>query len=1777
MSQPPASRAAAEVAQRNHPQLKPFYDAMLVSMQAFEKAREWPDLIKCLGRVNKVLAKYSNVELVPMALTVAKRLAQCLNPVLPGGVHLKTLETYKAILERIGSQRLAQDLSLYSAGLFPLLSYASTRVKPELLDIYEQYFVKLDKKLLPCLGGFILALLPGLDEGSGDVYNRTLKLLDQTRQNTSAPHFALALWRCLLQCPSCRPSALRYICSSIPAIGTPELEQYLPPNRSIAIKAIVATLHDKDVLAQRAMFDLLISHFPLVESLFTRTELIYLVQATLPVILRRETSVNRRFYSWLLGQPESVASAGTLSLTPTTLEMVVQSLVQIIESSSQTPEEAAEPFNIARTLMEREEIRASPFLSHIAVPLIKYAYESNLQGQESSQSSTTASFSAAVLKAAQSFFNHIDLDIVWKALEMSLAEVFELTVTARDGNAEPALVARETAASARNDVINLVDFALDFLPVHFIEGASGDARILASLIDIMLRSLYRVDWGGATSDVLRAMQFTSKLLSTKFSGHSHVPLKEWKTFLLNVPLPVYSHLVSGGGIFDKATAVTLESVIETDSRDQSVSTTDTTRETLVAVAVQYSLMHSALLRGNIENQRLEIAERFASFMMQSSAFPHPELACLSIECWLKLVKSQLIKYRDEDCSQAILRLWDLLDRSCPSTNIKVAKLISQLHVVRSDLCECAVADAMLQPFRSREDVSDRMTGYKKFALLWKLQSTLETTSVLHQSQFHNALSLMLDALTDDHTPIKLVAYEWLRESTHHIARVLDPIFTVLLCPSTFRSSPDLHYDDIYDTGMVRHALKQLVSCFSTVHADAIVDAASQVSLSHHGTCDLLKRHLQRYANLPHDMTYVLPQTVTYLDLIVWSALRFTQGIVIDIDGYDQMELSHFRSANTDVRLAACDLLVILVKLSSNVRPASSQKTPVQARAPRIVMPELEAIGSAVVRALSGSLSHDSECVQVSLLNLVRHIVIENNRRGDSSLTASPLFSSTLLSGIERASLFPSVDLLSQWINVSFLCLPHLGATVDSLCLAVVSTLCGLVQQATLIKMHALSRLLHGLCAIVHYYLLDVVPIQKDDNSGAMVPVDSNNATGMLGFLGGIFSAGAISSRNDAGSSRASSRRDGTSTDAIIARVVDGAICAWLLVSTGQDCSPSDNEDIDRTKPSNILSVVVTLIDPLLEKYPLQVVAALLLAWQTRSLMSTGHFLCQMLDILPKAVPDLIIGSLAHIANLPIQHRDLSKPNSTSISDATILHFADEYVHKCKKSVKLTDTWPRLLLLFKIYSQPSLLLEESLMAHIWLLSITHEFVIRTSWSKIDPKATKDIRDMVQGLLFLCSSACTKSSNDPIAVEIHAVPLVLTCSESFEGDDDEDDDVPPLPSWHAPSKSSSNTVRLLSLRSLSNVAAQIIRAVWPAGSPEDDDKACATLATIVPYFVANIENRSLANVEYAYAASVLFASLAVNKHKFSLRVWKREAWSIFQHNDFFDTSVDALAQWRIILTRVVTEEPPLLTEQLMGRHTNSQVALFTSHKSDVLVRSRQLKRLTFMIHAGRVDQYARYLPTIVEKLVESLKLEDASPLHAQVLFCIRILIVRVSPEHLTLIWPVVLMEIISVLDESADLDLLLEACKFVDLAIAVLPSQFQLYQWMFLADRMALALGEDSLSAGPEKAAGDDLNRDDADATNRFSSFQPHIRVLGQRLRSSERTRSINRNLACSLRQLRQFHYQISEHVLRTSLNPVPADFDFIDGMLLFDFVSYGDEVPDAFVTPTETPPAGVSDR
>ena len=110
-------------------------------------------------------------KIIPRRLLLSKRLSQCLHPSLPSGVHLKALETYDLVFKSIGKDQLSLELFIYSAGLFPLLNYAGISVRLSLLTIYETHLIPLGEKLVPCLDGFLPAILLGMEETS-DFYQR---------------------------------------------------------------------------------------------------------------------------------------------------------------------------------------------------------------------------------------------------------------------------------------------------------------------------------------------------------------------------------------------------------------------------------------------------------------------------------------------------------------------------------------------------------------------------------------------------------------------------------------------------------------------------------------------------------------------------------------------------------------------------------------------------------------------------------------------------------------------------------------------------------------------------------------------------------------------------------------------------------------------------------------------------------------------------------------------------------------------------------------------------------------------------------------------------------------------------------------------------------------------------------------------------------------------------------------------------------------------------------------------------------------------------------------------------------------------------------------------------------------------------------------------------------------------------------------------------------------------------------------------------------------------
>lgn len=67
---------------------------------------------------------------------------------------------------------LKRDLLIWSPGLFPFFQLAATSVRPILLNIYETYYLPLGEDLRPATKALILALLPGLDEETGDFFDR---------------------------------------------------------------------------------------------------------------------------------------------------------------------------------------------------------------------------------------------------------------------------------------------------------------------------------------------------------------------------------------------------------------------------------------------------------------------------------------------------------------------------------------------------------------------------------------------------------------------------------------------------------------------------------------------------------------------------------------------------------------------------------------------------------------------------------------------------------------------------------------------------------------------------------------------------------------------------------------------------------------------------------------------------------------------------------------------------------------------------------------------------------------------------------------------------------------------------------------------------------------------------------------------------------------------------------------------------------------------------------------------------------------------------------------------------------------------------------------------------------------------------------------------------------------------------------------------------------------------------------------------------------------------
>ncbi|KAM9724218.1 protein DOP1A isoform 3-T3 [Menidia menidia] len=466
------------------------------ALKNFEYSSEWADLISALGKLNKVLQNNAKYQVVPKKLTIGKRLAQCLHPALPSGVHRKALETYEIIFKIIGPKRLAKDLFLYSSGLFPLLSNAAMSVKPVLLGLYETYYLPLGKTLKPGLQGLLTGVLPGLEEGS-EYYDRTNTLLEKVAAAVEQSAFYSALWGSILTSPAVRLPGVSFVLLHLNRKLSMEDQLYvMGSDIELMVEAVSTSVQDSSVLVQRSTLDLILFCFPFHMSQATRPDMIRILSAALHVVLRRDMSLNRRLYAWLLGFDNNGVMTGPRSTRQSNPEehashyfntfskdMLVQAMVGILQGKARGGEEESvlmhdlKPFRILISLLDKPELGPA-ILEDVLIEVFRTLHtqcraELDLPNQSPFSKDHTLLSSklrenkktAELIKTANLLFNSFEPYYMWDYIARWFEDCCRRTLNSSMGAARHA-GSLDPPELSLVEFCQLVDFLLDIVSLE---------------------------------------------------------------------------------------------------------------------------------------------------------------------------------------------------------------------------------------------------------------------------------------------------------------------------------------------------------------------------------------------------------------------------------------------------------------------------------------------------------------------------------------------------------------------------------------------------------------------------------------------------------------------------------------------------------------------------------------------------------------------------------------------------------------------------------------------------------------------------------------------------------------------------------------------------------------------------------------------------------------------------------------------------------------------------------------------------------------------------------------------------------------------------------------------------------------------------------------------------------------------------------------------------------------------------------------------------------------
>ncbi|RPD65070.1 hypothetical protein L227DRAFT_519769 [Lentinus tigrinus ALCF2SS1-6] len=1658
---------ATPIGYASDPKYKKYTQQVEKCLNSFDNVHEWADFISFLKQLLKTFESYQQFKEIPRKLVVAKRLSQCLNPALPNGVHQRALDVYSHIFAVLGSEGLKRDLALWSSGLFPFFEYASTAVKPTVLNLFDTHYVPLQAGLRPVMKSFILALLPGLEEENGEYFDKVLALLDRLAGTISHAFFFQNVWLTILTTPRARGTALTYLSRRLPPFKADEdITPIVGSDLGLMIRAFSAALEDDDLLVRRGALDILLQSLRIDGVAVQKAQAddrAILMRAATSVVLRRDLALNRRLFAWLLGPGEG---------NQTQIEYYKQHSLELLRSTlrdemfNPSPEYSqSRPFKIFISLLDKFEIGLplTEVLVYDAFTALRKALDS---GPDSSDD---------LIMTGSTLYEAVEQHALWNRL-----------LTAVMADLDP--------AQSQKKGCGMVKYLLTTFHTHDEEIETIHLPVVFTAI---LRLLATCSWDSPSMlrVALEALSLEQEILThiPPAALKMRPPPRQGQESASDEDIVVFACGLYGIRYTGAVPIASCSAVPFATAFQDLVALSTTAAKTLLRDAKPDGPSRNVLLL------TLSLLDTLVSRLEHETDVPFVAhwdpaewlsavLACIQQKTVTFIAVDRLItaavKIHQTDRLEPT---FSLNKRSYIATMVNVllgylGPSYSAYHVRAVNLIwalerlgtQPHVESVIAQSLSARQS-HELQSACEAFGVLWRLTDD----NMLPGVHLKVPMMSVLETLRSDDPKLRRIGETWMRCSLKSYLRVLDPLLYDLFDPA-IRFSPStteikgkqlqgFAYDRPFDQRYVNYLLETLLSVVK-FGGQGFSKVARSTPISRSLYSNLLQRLQSVSAAFPE---------ASYMDIIVSQLLM--------------------RILQSEPQQALSPAMLPFHIISQNLAVDIVQALVARGEVDLITLQSLE---SAVVQKLYYCVHTSRLDLQNKLLHLLHSVIIasiagsEDRGPGSSAnmeratdgislqdaSTASrkeshavhPLLVQTLIDGISTPTNRP---LLQHWLDFVMMTVPQFKETLKAVVTPLTDCIC---RQLRLALTEILDASVDGpqgedivsytsdadfmmlLTALERLSLLSMTRItgeQPAEEEQQAAEKSAQESGGLLGYVSGVFGSDGVSNANDDASlTRTSDHRCLHNAVRVLYAMWDKLVLPhegdWasreeslaLIYSRARNRSRRVLEHLFRAHSTEVLESVVDCWHEQVMARPdnAETSAAYdLVDVLTSSAQSAVHMLCESISCRTPGLSERT-KKVAALADL---------------LDMTLFDFLEQYMKRLEGPLAL-QVWSRFLQLAKDLLVSLRDFKPQAFAALKCLTVLADKVSQTT-ALDDRRVRKDLQETYSKLLDICvlsgrsvesGSWIRRAQRDTLAANGRDSPApTLRVTESAKFDEKNASSTSlPLPDS---GKTSYGTDFIQQVNSyIASDALPSIRKFLI-----DSDKILAACNQIV-YNIVNPALKGKAR-PLDVEDDIIAIIREMSKINIAVKAWRPPVYDSLHDNRCFNSTADAGEKWIPMVKSFFDTDKTALPELLGKITTVASANIFTNREYEMLLRSLNLRRLSYAILSAEKNHFLTQLPSIQEKLVDTLRNVSAPIVQSEVFLCVRVLLCRLSPHNLSSFWPVILTELYRIFEQilsnipadgSEELGLILSACKLLDLLLVLETEEFQIHQWIFITD-------------------------------------------------------------------------------------------------------------------------------